>query len=734
MKKRFIFVTLFVLISIMAMSVASGQDRSADRRLPDSVAGALLAEPIALEGVSVAQLDPGLNDAVGPQDVLIRLTKPSVAEQNLQGKKAQSAARAIRGQQKNLMNSIYSIDSNAEELASVQVVLNAVAVRVDASAILEIAQNPNVFRISRVANYEMDLSETVPYIGASAVQNAGFDGSGIKVAVLDSGIDYYHAAFGGSGDPADYAADDPTIIEPGTFPTAKVVGGFDFVGNEWPRDDDDTQVDPDPDPLDDGLLAGHGTHVSDIIGGLGGVAPGVDLYAVKVCSSVSPACSGVALINGMEFAVDPNGDGNHKDRVDIINMSLGATYGQPFDDDLSAAVDNATSLGVLTVAAAGNGSDKPYVNGTPSSAVTALSVAQTNVPSAVLPFMEVIAPDGITGLYQAVFQPWSAQLTAVIEAPLQYADGAGGNLDGCAPFAPGSLAGLVVLVDRGACNFTAKISNIGVAGGEAGIIGLVAPGDPFGGGDGGDRPIDIPGYMISQADSNTVKSGLPDTVVKFDPAVGIPLIGSMVGSSSRGPQHESTTLIKPEIGAPGASVSAIAGSGIGEGPFGGTSGASPMVAGAAALLLDAHGGTKATGNGTPNGQSIGHGLSPVEVKARLMNNAETNILNDAVIGDLAPITRIGGGEVRVEITDIAGRAIPGFRLKDAVPLAGDSLRHRLAWRGDPDTGSLAHRQIRLRVKAKKAKIYSFFAGTGAEADRYWEFRIPHFRPMVEEKK
>jgi subtilisin family serine protease len=114
----------------------------------------------------------------------------------------------------------------------------------------------------------------------------------------------------------------------------------------------------------------------------GGVAPGVDLYAVKVCSSVSTSCSGIALIQGMEFSADPNGDGKFKDRVDIINMSLGASYGQPFDDDLSAAVDNATKLGILTVASAGNSADKPYANGTPSAADTALSVAQTSVPSA----------------------------------------------------------------------------------------------------------------------------------------------------------------------------------------------------------------------------------------------------------------------------------------------------------------------------------------------------------------
>ena len=124
---------------------------------------------------------------------------------------------------------------------------------------------------------------------------------------------------------------------------------------------------------------------------------------------------------------------------------------------------------------------------------------------------------------------------------MQYGDGAGGNLNGCAPFAAGSLAGKIVLVDRGDCNFTVKISNISQAGGLVGIIGLVAPGAPFSGGDGGERPIDIPGYMISQADSSVIKAQIGSPGIgTVDPDNQLPLIGQMVGSSSRGPQHEST--------------------------------------------------------------------------------------------------------------------------------------------------------------------------------------------------
>lgn len=649
MKRTILYALMALLLIFTNASAVFAQegapDRSANRELPAKVDELRLETPVEMDGFSAEVLDSSLIGAVGANKVIIQLSADSGAVAFEKGKDEANAKNVAKAQQDSFLKGVRSLDRNARVLGQVQLVLNAVFVEIDSSILPLLAQDSRVVRIAPVGNYEIDLMETVPYIGASAVQALGFTGKGIKVAELDSGIDYTHAALGGSGNPADFAANDPNIIEPGTFPTAKVVGGYDFVGSDWPNVVPEA---PDPDPLDKGLGAGHGTHVAHIIGGVGGVAPGVSLYAVKVCSSVSTACSGIALIQGMEFAADPNGDGKVKDRVDLINMSLGSDYGQPFDDDLSLAVNNATKFGILTVASAGNGGDKPYVVGTPSAAATALSVAQTSVPSAFLPLMQVTAPASIVGQYPAIFQPWSAPLTSAISALVQYGDGAGGNLDGCAAFTAGSLAGKIGLVNRGTCNFTLKIKNIADAGGLIGIIGLVAPGDPFEGGDGGDRPITIPGYMISQSISSKLKSGLPNTVVSFDPNVGIPLIGTIVGSSSRGPQNESTTLIKPEIGAPGASVSAIYGTGTGEGPFGGTSGAAPMVTGSAALLLEGYGGTKTTGSGAPLGNAIGHGLTPLEVKALLMNNAETNIINDPLTGALTPITRIGGGEVRVD--------------------------------------------------------------------------------------
>src|SRR5206468_1066044 len=141
------------------------------------------------------------------------------------------------------------------------------------------------------------LSETVPYIGAAALQSAGVDGHGVRVAVLDSGIDYTHHNMDGSGTSADYTAAYGTSLEdsrnqtvdPALFPTPKVIGGFDFVGEQWPRADaahcgtnpDGTGkvcLRPDPNPIacggplltvpaPNGCDGTHGTHVADIIGG-----------------------------------------------------------------------------------------------------------------------------------------------------------------------------------------------------------------------------------------------------------------------------------------------------------------------------------------------------------------------------------------------------------------------------------------------------------------------------------
>ncbi|HEX3584313.1 MAG TPA: S8 family serine peptidase [Thermoanaerobaculia bacterium] len=118
-------------------------------------------------------------------------------------------------------------------------------------------------------------------------------GDGVRVAVIDTGIDYTHPALGG-----------------GFGPGFKVVGGYDFVND-------------DPDPRDDN---GHGTHVSGTIAGdsatIIGVAPHAKLYGFKVLDQ-NGSGSTSDVIAGVEAAADPNGDGDPSDHVDVANMSLG---------------------------------------------------------------------------------------------------------------------------------------------------------------------------------------------------------------------------------------------------------------------------------------------------------------------------------------------------------------------------------------------------------------------------
>lgn len=607
-------------------------------------------------GIVINRVDRRLAAARGSIDVWVSLEQNSVAAQsaalaetsgisNAEGGEMVRAMRAVRQgaaehrkrigeSQAGIASSISSL--GGRELARVQVAHNAIAVRIDAAQLPQLAAIPGVAKVQPVLNYEMTLAQTVPYVGATAVHATGRNGTGVKVAVLDSGIDYLHAALSGSGNPADFAANNPDIIEPGTFPTSKVVGGFDFVGSSWTGATGGPPLAPDPDPLDAGPGRGHGTHVAHIIAGKGGVAPGASLYAVKVCSSVSTSCSGIALLQGMDFALDPNGDGDTSDAVDIINMSLGSPYGQ-IEDDLTLASTNAVKLGVIVVVAAGNDANKPYIVGSPSIAPGAISVANTQVPSAQAYPLMVNTPAAIAGVYGN---------TATVDwAPV--GDGVTGDVvfigRGCpaGSVAPGSPAdpilanptGKIALIDRGGCSVSLKVDYAADAGAKGVLIGLVAPGDAvsfsFGGGDNM-----VPTLVIQQSLSNAIKAQLnaSQTVnVTFSPATAIPLVGSMISSSSRGPSM-STQTIKPEIGAPGNSVSAVAGTGTGETAFSGTSGASPMVAGAAALMRQAY----------PN-------RSPEKIKAMLMNSAETVVYTNPALlpGELAPITRIGAGELRV---------------------------------------------------------------------------------------
>ncbi len=640
----------------------SGPAESDADRAPLADPSSRSAEALALPGAAVSGvLDKQLARATGPVDVWVTLADPSVAaaahtlmssvlvsgtREQAQGLRAlREAPQAVREALRTHRAGVVSKQSvaaaglsrlGAVELGRVHVAHNAIAVRVDASQLVAIAAMAGVTKVRRVVHHEMSLSETVPYIGATAVQQAGFDGTNVRVAVLDSGIDYTHRNLGGAGTPEAYekafgtSPSDPrnTTIDPSVYPTDKVVGGFDFVGDAWNGAVNSPPRTEDPNPID---FQGHGTHVADIIGGRSldgahkGVAPGVKLVALKVCSSVASACNGVAILKAIDYAMDPNDDADFADAVDVMNLSLGSSYGQ-VEDDSTLALSRAVEAGIVVAVAAGNSANLPYVVSSPSIAPGVISVAQTSVPSAANYGVRINSPAAIAGTYRNTATVDWAPIGAGFSGEVVYV---GRSCPGDAPLP--DVAGKIVLIDRGACSISLKVDRAGAAGAAGVLLGLIAPGDAvsFSYGGGTNFP---PTIVIQQSLSVSIRANIAAPVnVTVSDATQLSLVGSMASSSARGPSMSFQT-IKPEIGAPGASVSAVAGSATGEESFGGTSGATPMIAGSAALLIQAF----------PN-------RSALQIKSMLMNSATTTVYTNGALlpGRLAPITRIGAGEVRV---------------------------------------------------------------------------------------
>ena len=676
MFNRFRWSLVFGVVATATLTIVA-RDRSPEP-------AALLQQPVP---TPESVLDSRLRGASGPVSVVVRLKElplalavgPNARQVGAQLTPAQQQVylQQVRAGQDVVMGEITA--RGGTELARVSKALNALVVSIDATALASVQDLPQVATIRPVVDYQLALANTVPYVGAAAVQAGGVDGTGVTIAILDSGIDYTHRNLGGPGTTAAYtaaygasASSAANKTRDGLFPTAKVIEGFDFVGEVWPNG----PLAPDVDPID---LQGHGTHVADIAAGGStdgthkGVAPGAKLLAVKVCSAITTDCNGIALLQGMDFAIDPNGDGAIDDAVDVINLSVATGYGQR-EDDLSEAAAILVRLGVVVVAAAGDDGDRPYIIGSPASTPQVIAVAETRMPNAFVVPVTVNAPAAIAGTYSnTATLSWAPVGSGVSNAPVVYVGR--GCPAGSVPGQPAedpylvSPAGKVALIDRGSCGVSLKVDRAAKAGAIGALIGLVAPGDAtsfaYSGGD-----TFVPSLVITQSLSNLIRSQLnaaQTVLVTYSEAIFIPLVGSVAGNSSRGPNY-SYNGIKPDIAAPGGSVSASVGTGTGETVFGGTSGAAPMVAGAVALLRQAE----------PT-------LSAMEIKARLVNTAETHVFSNVLTapGQLAPITRIGGGELR------ANRAVA------ARTAAWDS--------SDPASPNLGYGVLRLSATTTLAK-------------------------------
>ena len=318
---------------------------------------------VVLEGEPAAEVAVRLRDRGLAKREIAEATRERIAE--------------IATQQDQLVARLGQVQGTVE--AQFSRLANAVKVRLPLDQAKRLRQLDGVVAVKPVAQFHSLTSTSVPFIGATNVWNLGklsATGKGIRIGIIDSGIDYNHAMFGGSGNVADYDRNNPKLIEKGTFPTKKVAGGYDFAGDDY----DGTRAPrPDKDPLDC-AESSHGSHVAGIAAGVGvltngvayaggygkglnmgkfligpGVAPEATLYALKVFG-----CKGTTglSVEAMEWAADPDADGDLDDRLDVVNLSLGSSYTYPEFE--SNAAGRLAKLGCAVVRAAGNSGNNFY--------------------------------------------------------------------------------------------------------------------------------------------------------------------------------------------------------------------------------------------------------------------------------------------------------------------------------------------------------------------------------------
>jgi len=365
----------------------------------------------------------------------------------------------------------------------------------------------------------------------STLNTTTFTGKGIKVGVVDTGIDYNH----------------PDLM-------ANYAGGYDLV-------------DLDDDPMEtqktEGIPTLHGTHVAGIIGANGdlqGVAPNAEIHAYR---ALGPGGSGtsVQVIAALEQAVE--------DGVDVINLSLGNDVNGP-DYPTSIAVNRAADLGVSVVTANGNAGPENWTVGSPATASKTLSIGASTSPLHIPFLYEPAADKSIPLVAMMGAAPWTLEKAYPIVNANDKQEG---------------IAGKIALIKRDKIPFYEKVKQAEEAGAIAVVIANNEKGMFQGSVANEEHPITIPVASISQEDGMWLEKKIQQEKKTLNIETVYQETKTDIASfSSRGPVTVNWD-IKPDVVAPGANILSTVPGGYQE--LQGTSMAAPHVTGAIALLKEA---------------------------------------------------------------------------------------------------------------------------------------------------
>ncbi|KAH6897584.1 peptidase [Coprinopsis sp. MPI-PUGE-AT-0042] len=411
--------------------------------------------------------------------------------------------------------------------------------------------------------------------GVDKLHAQGIKGKGIKVAIIDSGVDYQHPFLGGA-----------------IGPDKKVIAGYDFVGDNYDGSNDPV---PDEDPIDN--CGGHGTHVAGIVGldggneyNVTGVAPEASLLAYRVFGCRGSVTDDI-LLAALVRAV--------KDGADVINMSLGGADGWSTAAGAVVASRIAEGGKVVVISAGNDGDVGSWYASYPATGANVISVG--SLENTVIPLQgaKLSGVDRDTLVYNS-FTP----LPIEGEWPLYVTNNETDYpSDACTPLPDDTpdLSKYVTLVHRGSCAFTQKLANVAAKGGKYSLI--YDNGSGFG-------SISIGSYISSLISREDGEYLVGEWVNGANITISFPQVGGSVPFknergglmstfSTYGPTYD--FLFKPAVTAPGGNILSSYPRALGTfAVLSGTSMSAPYTAGAAALLLQHKGKGAATAKAARN--------------------------------------------------------------------------------------------------------------------------------------